>query len=838
MSRRALILAVVVLLIASSALVLAPAEARGAAPVATHEASPHPAILGSIQLYTSSGECPFNYCNTTEYATGSFGDYDDYGGNTLYFGVYDHTGDTSANFTITDPNASRDGVGSPAFSVNVPLNTTTGEYQSYQTGISFTFPASIKIGGGWNVSVSAPLGGNASYPIFLQTYYEDIYGTPYPSDGGNWVLPGEPILTEYGAFSATNGAPDAAITNVSYYGTYYGANDTYQNLFSSPKSGIITQPAAALGSYTWNVPANATVDTDIYLEVWVSIYVGGVQAENESYGVAYSVGELTIQSFAMESNGGTLCPRYTDDQFASGSLVQGCAYVGAGGVEGGFTPVANLPVKITFWNGKANVTPTGFTTTTLTSNSTGAVTFSFAANSSQFSSYYAAPFYNSVNLTATNPGASSIAPPTSEVWWNYTFTVNPPESGIGVNVALDQLSYYVGQAITATWSIQSTDPSQTGPISAVAWYTDTDLGLTAQGPISSTASTGTFSVTVPSGYVGEFEVEVLATNATAEFYGEVVGYVTPPLLTLNPSTTAFTSGSTITIQAQAWGDAALSAPVISYQVFAAYGNDFTSYGEGGSLAAGTVANGSSITINVPSTGGPDSYTVYAYLSSAATGLVAATNLTITQSWGYNVFLGVTTASSYSDGSYQPGQTVTVSYQIAPYGNAPLPVLFTFTVGLAGTQISNLVSTPSTSGTFQLTIPSGWQTGVAILQVQLQGTYLAGNSCAGGICEGMSAITINAHPSALSMEIGAGSGLTVGWLILLILVIVVFVVLLVLILRKRSTPPSGGAPPVTTPMTPPAPAPSSPGAAEWVEPSSSPPASSGQPPMPSPPPGAT
>jgi hypothetical protein len=241
---------------------------------------------------------------------------------------------------------------------------------------------------------------------------------------------------------------------------------------------------------------------------------------------------------------------------------------------------------------------------------------------------------------------------------------------------------------------------------------------------------------------------------------------------------------------------------------------------------------------VPSTGGPDSYTVYAYLSSAATGLVAATNLTITQSWGYNVFLGVTTASSYSDGSYQPGQTVTVSYQIAPYGNAPLPVLFTFTVGLAGTQISNLVSTPSTSGTFQLTIPSGWQTGVAILQVQLQGTYLAGNSCAGGICEGMSAITINAHPSALSMEIGAGSGLTVGWLILLILVIVVFVVLLVLILRKRSTPPSGGAPPVTTPMTPPAPAPSSPGAAEWVEPSSSPPASSGQPPMPSPPPGAT
>jgi hypothetical protein len=572
--------------------------------------------------------------------------------------------------------------------------------------------------------------------------------------------------------------------------------------------------------------------------VWVSIYVGGVQAENESYTVTYQVGIVYIDSFGMESNSGSVCPNYYDSSFDSGSLVQVCAIVGAFGGEDQFTPVANLSVAINFWNGKAVVTPTGFTTTRLLSNVTGVVAFSFEANSTQFSSYFQAPFYNTVNLTVTNPGAKTVTAPDSEVWQNSTFYVYPSGASIGVTVTLNQLSFFPGQAITANWALDSTNSAETGSVAATAWFLfGYEYDFLGQGAISSTASSGTLTVTLPAGYVGDFELEVAASNATTTFYGEVYGYVTAPVLTLNPSSTTFTPGSTVTIQAQAWGDASLSAPTITYQIYAEFGNGYSSYGGSGLVGSGTVANGSSITINVPSTGAPSGYEVFAYLSSAAGGTVATASLDVNQSWGYNVFIGVTTLSSYADGSYQPGQTVTISYSIVPYGSAPLPVLYTFEAGLEGTQITTLISTTSTSGTFQLTIPSGWQTGVAILQVQLVGTYLAGNSCDGGACSGMTAITVNAHPSALSMEIGAGSGLTVGWLILLVIIIVLFVVLLLLVLRKRKTPPSGVTV-VTTPMNPPAPAPTGSPAAAWQEPSGPSPVSDDQPPMPSPPPGAT
>jgi len=778
-------------------------------------------------MYTSSGEC--SYCNITYYSTGPT--YSQ-GTNFLYFAVYDPSGDTSVKFTITDPNATRDGLVNPVFSATVPINNTTFAYYSAQTGVSFTFPADLKIGGGWNVTASGTLGGNVSYPIFVGTYFEDIEGAPEP---GSIVLPGETITTAYQAISDQNGALDSAITNVSYNGHYYGANDTWKNLFTP---GIATQQPAAFGSYTWTVPADATWDSYLLVTVWVSIYVAGHMAENESYGVEYLVGGVYIDFFDYQASLGSVCPADGSQQYyTSGTLVQACALVGATANDQ-FSPVPNLSVAINFWNGTAVVTPPGNTPTSLVSNATGFVTFSFWADSPQFSSSFKYPFYNTVNLTVSDPSAKPVpANIYDKAWSNGTFYVTPGSGSVGVTVGLNQLSYYPGQTISGTWSINPTNLT-TGAVTATGWIVyGFNSDFLSQGPISSTANTGTFTVVLPAGYTGRFTVDLFASNATESFEGQVSAVVLVPVLFLNPSSTTFTPGSSVTVTAQAWGDASVSAPTISYEVYAEYDLGYTGSGGGGLVSSGTVANGSSFTINVPSTGAPGSYTIYASLGSATSGTVATAMLRIAQSWGYTVFVGVTTQSSYSDGSYQPGQTVTVSYQISPYGNAPLPTFYTFAVYLYGTQISSLISTSSTSGTVQVTIPSGWQTGLAILEVELEGTWLTGNSCYGGYCYGETGITINAHPSALSMEIGAGSGLTVGWLILLIIVVVLFVVLLLLVRRKRASPPSGGMS-VTTPMNPPAPAPSGPGAAAWEEPNSNPPPSGGQPPMPSPPPGAT
>jgi hypothetical protein len=837
MSSRALIIAIAVLLVASSIVVFGSSEAR-ASPMTTVQkvGAVHPSV-STLELRTSSGACPYSYCNETRYATGTTSGFG-YGSNTLFFAVRDPTTDGFVNFTLSDNNASRDGVAQPAFHVEVPINNTTFEYFSYQHGISYTFPSTLKIGGTWTVSAMAPLGGNVSYNITVYTFSTYATGSPY---SGSIVLPGESITTAYESVFDANDAPATSVTNVALDGWYYGANGTFMDLFPG---GIVTLPAASFGSYTWKVPANATYDDEVFLEIWTTIVVNGQVAENHSAGVQYLVGGVTVYYFDMESNYGGFCNANSDGYnpyFASGSYIQVCAVVGASGGEGGFSPVPGLPVAINFWNGTNVVTPPGGVPTSLTSNATGTIAFSFWANFPQFSSYYQYPFYNSVNLTVSDPAAMPV--PTNgyyTYWSNNTFYLEPNEVSVGVTVSLNQLAYFPGQPITATWTLTSTNSTKTGTISADAWYLKSDVTgeFLGQGTISSTATTGTLPVTLPTGFTGEFTLEVLAANATNAFFGEVSGVIQSPTLALNPNSITFTPGTSVTVTAVAWGDEALTSPVITYQIYAYFEQGYTGDGGGGLLTSGTVANGSSFTINVPSTGAPTYYDIYAYLGSATAGTVASDYLELTQSWGYNVWVGIGTQSRYSDGSFQPGQTITINYQINAYGNAPLPVLYSFDVYLYSSQIGSIVTTTSTSGSFQFTIPSGQPSGIIFLEVELTGTYLEGNSCHGGYCYGETALMVNSNPSVLQEDLSPGSGLTVGWLILLIIIILVAVVGIVLYIRhrRRVHPPSGGGgTTTTTPMTPPAPAPGSPGATEWQAP---PPASDGQPPLPAPPPGAT
>jgi hypothetical protein len=824
MARRTLILGLAVLLIASTMLVLGPAEVRGAAPSpSTHTTAVHPALT-TIRLETSTGGNPLSNI-TTFYSGGYYGP----GSNTLYFSVFDPTADNSVNFTLNDPNATRDNVGSPAFSATVNLNTSTGTYFSWQTGVSYTFPSGLAIGGGWNVSVSAPLGGTVSYPIFVSTYHLYFFGNP---SFDSLVLPGEPINVGWEALTDANGAPDSHLTNVSIDGWYYADNGTYMNLYSQ---GIVALSPTALGNYSFKIPENATYGKVVELEVWASIRSNGVAAENISSFAFYTVGTVMINYVHLASQTSSVCPAFTTTGYSSGDTVEVCAQVGAGYAKS-FTPVSNLPVAIHFWDGANVVTAPGNPPTSLRSNASGNIAFSFAADNPPFTSAYKYAFYNSVNLTVTDPGATSI----SSNWtydWNQTFYVYAPAASGAVSVVLNQLEYYPGQAAIATWTLGSSNSTVTGALTAVGWYLyDSFDDFLGQGAISSTASSGTVTVPLPVSFTGPFFLEVVAVNASSSFYGTASGVVTAPKLFLNPNSGTFSPGSTVTVTVQAWGDGSLSGAVISYTVWADY-NLGTHYGaDTGLVGSGSVANNSQITINVPSAGAPGYYYVYASLSSSGSGTVASAQLQLVQAWGYNVLVGVNTLSSYSDGSYQPGQTLTISYQISPYGNAPLPVLYTFSVSIYSTQIFSQVSSPSSSGTFQITIPSNWPSGSVILEVQLVGTYLYGNACYGGYCFGETTITVNAHPSFLSMEIGAGSGLTVGWLILLIVIIVVALLLFLLIWRKRMPPTAmSTVTSVSTPMSPPAPAPSGSAPPEWKEPEVT---DDDQPPMPSPPSGAT
>ncbi|MGI0155915.1 MAG: hypothetical protein ACREDE_07285, partial [Thermoplasmata archaeon] len=123
----------------------------------------------------------------------------------------------------------------------------------------------------------------------------------------------------------------------------------------------------------------------------------------------------------------------------------------------------------------------------------------------------------------------------------------------------------------------------------------------------------------------------------------------------------------------------------------------------------------------------------------------------------------------------------------------------------------------------VTIPSNAPSGVTVFEMYVYASNLYGPDCAAGaFCFAETGVTVNAHPSILSLELGAGSGLTVGWLVLLIVILVV-AVLLVLLVRRGRTPrsPLTLAAPTTEEMPPPAPAPSTSPATEWSGPKPTP-----------------
>src|SRR5580692_7685940 len=102
------------------------------------------------------------------------------------------------------------------------------------------------------------------------------------------------------------------------------------------------------------------------------------------------------------------------------------------------------------------------------------------------------------------------------------------------------------------------------------------------------------------------------------------------------------------------------------------------------------------------------------------------------------------------------------------------------------------TTTSTSGTLTFTLPNDLPNGYSSVLVFAYPTAMAA-TCSDPYsqCSAASELTVNvqASPSALNYEVGAGSGLTVGWLILLVLILIVAIIGVVWIRRRMGG--SGG-----------------------------------------------
>ncbi|HKS59544.1 MAG TPA: hypothetical protein VJS68_02055, partial [Thermoplasmata archaeon] len=342
---------------------------------------------------------------------------------------------------------------------------------------------------------------------------------------------------------------------------------------------------------------------------------------------------------------------------------------------------------------------------------------------------------------------------------------------------------------------------------AYAWTTGNVLGV---GTITSGGTSGSFAFALPSGYTGRIFVQVEVHNQTQVSGAYSYATVLPPALTVTPSELFYLPGDTITVSVSTQGQVFQGSTL--YELVTNANSQQVSNGSIG---------GGSFQIHVPSIDASGSYTVSVWAVATDGSVIASSLTSLSEFIGLTLHVGVQTPSSYADGSYQPGQALQLSYSLAPSGPVSAPRTFLLEIApgflfFGGGPGSVADQVNGASGSVGYSVPSNIGSGAQMFTVF---AVIPGCVPTCSVVTSFS-ILVNSHPSVFSMEVPAGSGLTVGWIVLLVLIVLVAVALFVG-LRRRGRPmvlrPESHA---TAPAASPAPA-------AWSEPAT--PSSSGGPP---------
>ena len=774
----------------ASALAVLPGSAHGSPAAPGSPASPRP--------FAAVGVFPTDmFGNTvTEFGPG-------YANGAIYFFASDYSADTSANVTITDQNATRDHISVPAaaFTVNFNRGPTNS---SYLWGIHYTLPFGLADGGTWNITIKGTAGGNFSMPFSVYIYTATL--TP----ASQAVLPGHVATVLYDVNASVNDAPYPNLTAVTLGAWYYRAG-----VLAAIPGTPASLGAASSGMYNLTVPSDA--QTAVIFELWANVSAASVSMSQEA-SLYLPVGTLGVPLVTLSDCSTFGC---VSDAFANGTPVYVLVQAEIVGI--GFSaPATGITVSFLFESGTTRVTAPGSPPATVVTNATGGAAVVFVASSPPFSTTTS----NAVVVTLTDP----VNPTSTTTSTSNFFVTSTVPIGARLQVTLDSAQYYGGDHATATWSLWGTSSAITQGWTMDAWQAWESPSATyiGGGKISSTSTSGTFTVNVPMNYSGWIRVTVSAHNATGSLSASApLAVVSPPTILLNPSELFYLPGDHITVAITTEG-----------QIFQS-----TTLWESVTDPSGTVwtsgpVSGGSVAFTVPQIAPPNSFRINVAAQSASLGLVSAATVTVSLGSGYVLNAGVATASNYIDGSFQPGQTIQVKYSISAIGTTALPKVFQVALYSGGLFFfgnptgSALVQSTDPNGQLTFTLPSGMVDGDQQFTVIAS---LAG--CNGCIVAGTFGVLIHNNPSVLGYEIGAGSGLTVGWLILFLLGVLVVLGALWMRRGRRGGPREAVKPYSTSSMGSGSGSSSAP-AAEWKEgspPVSSPPSGAANPPpLPNPP----
>ncbi|MCI4324885.1 MAG: hypothetical protein L3K00_03240 [Thermoplasmata archaeon] len=749
----AVAIAIVFLLTASAFLVL-PAPVR-AAPA--HPSAPLPAATDTITTTNSGG----GY-DSTFYTGLSSG--------LVYFYATDGV-DTSATIAINDYNATRDGLTNPV--ATMTAHFTAGVNYSYASNTRFALPLNLVWPGTWNITISGSTAGFSFQNFSVVTYYADTQANT------SILLPGHSATIYYSTWSEVNDAPYNHAVTWTVDAQYETSTLTYIGLPGTPHS----LGTAWNGTYSFTLPTNASANGIVEFHFWANTTGSSVWSVS-TYPYIY-IGELSAPTVTL-STCATGC--YTDT-FQSGSPIiatvtewlQSAYY---GGVR---QPANGMVLSILYENGATPVTPAGTPPTKLSTNANGQAQWLFTADANTFSTTGA----NTLSVTPSDPAIpTNKGPATNTTFYILRSTAAAPSIQLVFNLA----QYYGGDSIFANWTLTGNSSVTQGwnatedqiwAYSSVGGYS----WLVSEGGLNGTS--GTIQFTAPMGLTGTIYIYLYASNATGSVYTYAYTSVSQPQILLSSNEPYYQAGDTVVVTVTTLGSVLSGATLESLVIDS----------NGDRLISGPMT-GTTLTVAIPAKGAPR-YIEFSVFAIGSTGATITNGTTyVYLATGYDLAVGVNTKSNYQDGSYQPGQTIQITYAITARGGTPMPKAWTIWVwpssawedtGYGAVEMQ----TTASSGTISYTIPSNTPNGIQVIWVEAEPTtnsYSSDNSVS---------VNVQSNPSGLGLELGAGSGLTVGWLLLLIIVIVIGIVLFLAIRShgrpkmmkpESGSPPSGGAPP--------------------------------------------
>ncbi|HEV2519277.1 MAG TPA: hypothetical protein VGX00_01475 [Thermoplasmata archaeon] len=701
------------------------------------------------------------------------------GSGNVYFAATDTSADTTATVQINDHNASRDAVSSPAKSWTVHLQGNANN--SYTWGIYYQLPLNLVYGGQWNITISGAAGGFAHQNFTVQTYFAESALTPRVS------LPAQNVSVPILIVKSVNSAPYTAVTGVVVTGEYVTTASVFAKLPNTPaKLGAIVA-----GYYNFTIPTDALGAID--LVVYANTSSNGFNTSVTAFADG-TVGRLSAPLVTLSSCP-TGCP---SGSFPSGTPVYVLVHEYISGIPG--DPATGMTAAFKFEKGSSFVTPPGNPPSSVTIDGLGSASVTFLASASVFST----TGLNTVVVTVTDPNDPALTSQTT----NASFTIHNVTTRPSVLVTWSSSEYYSGAVASFHWALGGQNASVTAGWNGSYWVVEsfTGTGFIDLGRIAPALTSGTVTVTLPKTFIGLVLAFVYASNATSAVGSTAETDVEAGTILLTASELDYLPGDTVHISVITNGGALAGATFWGTVVDRA-----------GNWIMNSAVSGNSISVSVPSNSPPTSYTITVTAQTATGGTIANATLTIYESSGIDLNLGISTASNYLDGSYQPGETVTVNYAFTARGQASLPQTYALLLTPSTDQNTNYASTSvdltSSSGTFQYTIPKDAPNGILMVSAQ---AMLGGPNCNIN-CQSNSQFTatVNGNPAALSYQFG-NSGFTLGALIAIVVLLVLALIVFMVMRRRMGGRPvmmkpeatsttsatsggsSGGTPPTSTP----------------------------------------